>query len=153
MIEIWRTHNYYWEHIIVCLAAKPSLRAKHYPGWFSGRRHTAGVPRTDHLGFQIKLFHAFGNKRMKREALMNKERLEWVMSGLSHHALTKAEDQFLKTTLEHFDKNNALTDLQEVKLEALYKEKSRLIPNKNRFAFKESPKKDKPRRPHWKHVV
>ena len=27
---------------------------------------------------------------------MNKERLEWVMSGLNQYALTKAEDQFLK---------------------------------------------------------
>ena len=26
---------------------------------------------------------------------MNKERLEWVMSGLNQHALTKAEDIFL----------------------------------------------------------
>jgi DNA repair ATPase RecN len=114
---------------------------------------TTGQARRDILQHFRQLFHAIGNKRMKREGLMNKERLEWVMSGLSHHALTKAEDQFLKTALEHFDKNNALTDLQEEKLEALYKEKSRLIPNKDHFAFKESPKKAKPRRPHWKHVV
>ena len=48
---------------------------------------------------------------------MNKERLEWVMSGLNQHALTKAEDQFLKTALEDFDKNEALTEHQEEKLE------------------------------------
>jgi hypothetical protein len=35
---------------------------------------------------------------------MNKARLEWVMSGLNQYALTQAEDQFLKTALEDFDK-------------------------------------------------
>jgi len=34
---------------------------------------------------------------------MNKERLEWVMSGLNQHTLTKTEDQFLKTVLEDFE--------------------------------------------------
>ena len=79
---------------------------------------------------------------------MKKERLEWVMSGLNQHALTKAEDQFLKTALEDFDKNEALTEHQEEKLESLYKEKSKLIPNKDHFSLKESsPKKPRPRRP------
>ncbi len=67
------------------------------------------------------------------------------MSGLNQHALTKAEDQFLKTALEDFDKNHALTAQQEEKIGILYKEKSKLIPNKNSsnyFSFKEtSPKK------------
>jgi hypothetical protein len=73
---------------------------------------------------------------------MNKERLDWVMSGLNQYALTKAEDQFLKTALEDFDKNHALTERQEERLESLYKEKSRLIPNKNLFSLKKSsPKK------------
>jgi hypothetical protein len=40
---------------------------------------------------------------------MNKERLEWVMSGLDQHALSKTEEQFAKTVLEDFDKNHALT--------------------------------------------
>jgi len=81
---------------------------------------------------------------------MNKERLEWVMSGLNQHALTKAEDQFLKTALEDFDKNQSLTERQEERLESLYKEKSQSIPNKksDHFSFKKSsPKKTKPRRP------
>jgi len=79
---------------------------------------------------------------------MNKERLEWVMSGLNQHALTKAEDHFLKTALEDFEKNDALTEHQEEKLESLYEEKSKLIPNKNHFSLKESPpKKTRPRRP------
>ena len=79
---------------------------------------------------------------------MNRERLEWVMSGLNQHALSKAEDQFLKTALEDFEKNDALTEHQEEKLESLYKEKSKLIPNKNHFSLKEStPKKTRPRRP------
>ena len=87
---------------------------------------------------------------------MNKERLEWVMSGLNQHALTKAEDQFLRTALEDFDKNNALTELQEERIESLYKEKSKLIPNKNSsnyFSFKESsPQKGRPRKSRAKMV-
>jgi hypothetical protein len=81
---------------------------------------------------------------------MNKARLDWVMSGLNQHALTKAEDQFLKTTKEDFDKNHALTDPQEKRLETLYKVKSILTPNKkssNYYSFKEStPKKGRPRK-------
>jgi hypothetical protein len=87
---------------------------------------------------------------------MNKERLEWVMSGLNQHALTKTEDQFVKTALEDFEKKHALAEHQEEMLESLYKEKSKLISNKNSsdyFSFKESsPKKTKPRKPHWKAV-
>jgi hypothetical protein len=81
---------------------------------------------------------------------MNKERLDWVMSGLNQYALTKAEDQFLKTALEDFDKKHALTERQEERLESLYKEKSQSIPNKksDHFSFKKSsPKKTEPRRP------
>ena len=81
---------------------------------------------------------------------MNKERLDWVMSGLIQYALTQAEDQFLKTALGDFDKNHALTERQENRLERLYKEKSRSIPNKksDRFSVKKSnPKKIKPQRP------
>ncbi len=83
---------------------------------------------------------------------MNKQRLEWVMSGLNQHALTKAEDHFLKLVLADFDKNQALTEHQEERLELFYRQKSQLIPNKNRPAFKESPKKAKPRRPSGKIV-
>ncbi len=87
---------------------------------------------------------------------MNKERLEWIMSGLNQHALTKAEDQFLKTALEDFSQNHALTELQEERLESLYKEKSKLKPNKNSsndFSFRESsPKKGRPRKSRAKMV-
>ena len=84
---------------------------------------------------------------------MNKARLEWVMSGLNQYALTNAEDQFLKTVMEDFDKNNALTERQEDRLETLYKEKSQAIPNRksDRFSVKDSiPKKVKPRMPRGK---
>jgi len=88
---------------------------------------------------------------------MNKERLEWVMSGLNQHALTKTEDQFVKTALEDFEKKHALAEHQEERLESLYKEKSKLIPNKNPsdyFSFKEtSPKKARVRRPRAKDVL
>ncbi len=84
---------------------------------------------------------------------MNKERLEWVMSGLNQHALSKTEDQFIKTALGDFDQKQMLTEHQEERLENLYKEKSKLTPNKNHFSLKEStPKKAKPRKPRWKAV-
>ena len=83
---------------------------------------------------------------------MDKARLDWVISGLNQHLLTKAEDVFLKTASEDFDRNQALTEKQEERMEALYKQKSQLMPDKNRSAFKESPKKAKPRRPSWKTV-
>ncbi len=75
---------------------------------------------------------------------MNKERLDWIMSGLNKYALTKYEDHFLKATLEDFDKKNALTEQQEERLERLYKEKSQLISSKktDRFSFKESTPKN-----------
>ena len=78
---------------------------------------------------------------------MDKQRLEWVMSGLNQHALTKTETHFLKVVSAAFDKNQAITALQEERLELFYRQKSQLTPNKNRFAVKESsPKKAKPRR-------
>jgi Na+-transporting NADH:ubiquinone oxidoreductase subunit NqrA len=81
---------------------------------------------------------------------MKKDRLEWVMSGLNQYNLTKTEDHFIKTALEDFDKNQALTEHQEEKLETLYKEKSKLTPNKKSsgyFTFAETtPKKPKVRR-------
>ena len=87
---------------------------------------------------------------------MNKERLEWVMSGLNQHALSKTEDQFVKTPLEDFEQKHALTELQEKRLESLYKEKSKLIPHKNSsnyFSSKESsPKKGRPRKSRAKMV-
>ena len=86
---------------------------------------------------------------------MNKDRLDWVMSGLNQYALTKAEDQFLKIIAGDFDKNQALTEGQEKKLETLYKEKSQLAPNKksDHFSFKESsPQKTRPRRPRVKEI-
>jgi len=79
--------------------------------------------------------------------IMNKERLEWIVSGLNQYALTEAEEQFLKTALEDFDKNQVLTGKQEERLETLYEQKSKMTPNRNRFAVKESQQKDKPRRP------
>jgi len=83
-------------------------------------------------------------------SIMNKARLDWVMSGLNQHALTRAEDHFLKLVLADFDKNQALTEHQEERLELFYRQKSQSIPNKklDHFSFKKSsPKKTKPRRP------
>ncbi len=84
---------------------------------------------------------------------MNKARLEWVISGLNQYALTETEVVFLETVSADFDKNQALTRHQEERLENLYKEKSKLIPNKkaDRFSVKKSnPQKTRPRMPHRK---
>jgi hypothetical protein len=84
---------------------------------------------------------------------MNKERLDWIMSGLNKYALTKYEGHFLKAVLEDFDKKHALTEQQEERLERLYKEKSQLNPNKklNYFSFAESTPQKRPlRRPRLK---
>jgi hypothetical protein len=69
---------------------------------------------------------------------MNKERLDWVVSGLNRYNLTKKEDQFVKSIEDDFNQKNMITEQQEEKLESLYKEKSRLLPNRNYFSPKES---------------
>ena len=88
---------------------------------------------------------------------MNKERLEWVMSGLNQYKLTKNEDQFVNSAVDDFDQSNALTERQEERLEKLYKEKSKLKPNKNSldyFSFQATPpKKARIRRPFAKDVL
>ncbi len=82
---------------------------------------------------------------------MKKDRLEWIISGLNQYRLTEREDQFIKMLEQEFSQNNKLTDLQEEKIENLYKEKSKLIPNKNYFAPKASKVKGKGvKRPHGK---
>ncbi len=81
---------------------------------------------------------------------MNKERLEWVMSGLKQHALTKGEELFLEAVCADFAKNQVLTAHQEERLENLYKEKSKLTPNKksNELSTNQSsPKKARLRMP------
>ena len=88
---------------------------------------------------------------------MNKERLEWVMSGLSQYKLTKDEDQFIKSASGDFDQKQMLTERQEERLENLYKEKSKSKPNKNSsdyFSFQETPpKKARVRKPFAKDVL
>jgi hypothetical protein len=81
---------------------------------------------------------------------MDKGRLEWVMSGLNRYVLTTAENLFLKTVLADFEKNHALTERQEERLETLYKEKSRLPSDKKsgELPLREStPKKTRPKMP------
>jgi len=75
---------------------------------------------------------------------MNKERLEWVMSGLSQYKLTENENQFIKSASGDFDQKQMLTERQEQRLETLYKEKSKSKPNNKSsdyFSFQESPPK------------
>ncbi len=44
---------------------------------------------------------------------MNKQRLEWIMSGLNQYQLTRTEGQFVKSALVDFDQNHALTEDRE----------------------------------------
>jgi len=88
---------------------------------------------------------------------MNKERLDWVMSGLNQYKLTENENQFIKSASVDFDQKQTLTQRQEQRLENLYKEKSKSKPNKNSsdyFSFQESPlKKARVRKPFAKDVL
>ena len=90
-----------------------------------------------------------GGDRGRKEGVMNKARLEWVMSGLKQYALTTGEDSFLKTVSADFDRTRALTAHQEERLENLYKEKSNLTPNKksDQLSVINSVKKSRPRMP------
>ena len=75
---------------------------------------------------------------------MDKKRLEWVISGLSQYKLTKNEDEFIKSASGDFDQKQMLTERQELRLETLYKEKSKSKPNKmspDYYSFQESPAK------------
>ena len=76
---------------------------------------------------------------------MKKDRLEWIISGLNQYQLTEREDQFIRSVEEEFRQKNMLTEIQEEKLETLYKEKSKLIPNKNYFTPKASKNRGKAR--------
>ena len=88
---------------------------------------------------------------------MNKERLEWVMSGLSQYKLTENEDQFIKSASGDFDQKQMLTERQEERLEKLYKEKSKSKPDKKSSDYfssqKTPPKKDRFRKPFAKDVL
>ncbi len=88
----------------------------------------------------------------KERVNMDKDRLDWIISGLKKHTLSKYEDHFLKSALGDFDKNHVLTEQQEERLERLYKEKSQFNPRRgpDYFSFKESTPKKRPQRPHLK---
>ena len=76
---------------------------------------------------------------------MRKDRLEWIISGLNQYRLTEREDQFIKSLEQDFHQKEMLTEQQEDRIENLYKEKSKLIPNKNHFAPKASKTQGKSR--------
>ena len=88
---------------------------------------------------------------------MNKERLEWVISGLSQYKLTENEDKFIKSASGDFDQKQMLTERQEERLENLYKEKSKSKPDKNSsdyISFQEAPtQKARVRKPFAKDVL
>jgi hypothetical protein len=88
----------------------------------------------------------------KRRLTMKKDRLEWILSGLNQYKLTEREDQLVKSAEQDFNQKNMLTEQQEGRLENLYKDKSRFIPNKTYFTPRESsgPKKTRVHRPRVK---
>ena len=67
---------------------------------------------------------------------MKRDRLEWVISGLNRYTLTKGEDQFVKSAEWDFTEKSNLTQQQEERLKTLYKEKSKLMPNKTLVSHK-----------------
>jgi hypothetical protein len=100
-------------------------------------------------GFIVKVDeNTLDCQQAKGGPIMNHERLEWIISGLNRYKLTEKEDQFVKSAEVDFNQKNMLTEQQEEKLESLYKEKSRFLPNRNYFSPKESiaPAKTKARR-------
>lgn len=76
---------------------------------------------------------------------MRKDRLEWIISGLNQYRLTEREDQFVKSLEQDFHQKEALTEQQEDRIENLYKEKTKLIPNKNLLTPKAAKPKGKSR--------
>jgi len=67
---------------------------------------------------------------------MNKARLEWILSGLNRYKLTPTEDRFVKSIQQIFNEKNKLTDKEEEKLEGFYREKSRLVADRNLYSPK-----------------
>ncbi len=67
---------------------------------------------------------------------MNKARLEWILSGLDRYKLSPSEDRFVKSIQQVFGEKHMLTDKEEEKLEGFYREKSRLIADRNLFSPK-----------------
>ena len=76
---------------------------------------------------------------------MTKDRLEWVLSGLGRYKLTSGEEQFLKAAENDFRQKDRLTDKQEERLENLYREKSRMTPDKTGPHSAESKGAEKPK--------
>ncbi len=60
---------------------------------------------------------------------MDKERLECIMSGLNRYELTELEKRFVRSAEQYFKEKSMLTDQQELILEGVYREKTRLIRN------------------------
>ena len=67
---------------------------------------------------------------------MNKARLEWILSGLNRYKLTPTEDRFVKSIQQTFNDKNMLTDKEEEKLESFYREKSRLVADRDLYSPK-----------------
>jgi hypothetical protein len=67
---------------------------------------------------------------------MNKARLEWILSGLDRYKLNPSEDRFVKSIQQVFNEKHMLTDKEEEKLEGFYREKSRLVADRNLYSPK-----------------
>lgn len=56
---------------------------------------------------------------------MNKERLDWIISGLDFNDLTPWEEKFLEDMEYKMEHHGDLSKWQEEKVEQIYREKSR----------------------------
>ena len=55
---------------------------------------------------------------------MTKERLEWIMSGINHSKLNKLDKLFVLKQQQNFEKDGALSEPGERRLEEIYRRKS-----------------------------
>ena len=57
-------------------------------------------------------------------------------SGLNRYKLNPSEDRFVKSIQQVFNEKHMLTDKEEEKLEGFYREKSRLVADRNLYSPK-----------------
>ena len=56
---------------------------------------------------------------------MTSDRLSWIISGLDFNTLSDWEERFVESVEKYFKDHGDLTEVQENKLEEIFREKSR----------------------------
>jgi len=57
--------------------------------------------------------------------MMNKERFDWIISGLDWDELTESELKLVESFESYMERKGYLTDAQESIMEKIYREKSK----------------------------